>query len=273
MISTVYIAGLGLIGGSIAKKLSTFSNFRILGEDNNAATQAESGLYAQALEEADIIFLCLPPSMVGDYLKKNLSLFKKGAIIANCAGVQSHFFEEWGILFERGVELIGAHPMMGSEKAGFSHSDSHLFEGGSLILCVTEKNNPEALLDTTNFLKEYLGFHHIYVTDPQKHDSAMAFVSQLPHVLSVLLMQAQPDDVAQFAGTSLKEMTRIAEINTKLWTDLFLENKNPLIEVLQCYENKLSEFKNMLIEENQKGLEAILNQSTEKKSLFFSKKG
>ena len=272
MFSTVYVAGLGLIGGSIIKQLSKFPSLYVCGEDNNPVTQSASGVSSQGLDEADIIFLCLPPSMVSDYIKKNISHFKEGTIIANCAGVQAHFFDEWAILSNKKVELIGAHPMIGSEKAGFAHSYADLFAQASLILCVTEQNNPETTQKVTDFIKRYLGFAQIHVTSPVQHDKAMAFVSQLPHVLSVLLMNSQPQSVAPFAGTSLKEMTRIAEINTKLWADLFLENRSALIDVLELYEKGLESLKKTLVENDRQALEHILNMSTEKKGEFFSKK-
>ena len=272
MFSTIYVAGLGLIGGSIIKQLSKFPSLHVCGEDNNPVTQSASGVSSKGLDEADIIFLCLPPSLVSTYIKKNISHFKEGAIIANCAGVQAQFFDEWAPLFDKKIELIGSHPMIGSEKAGFAYSYADLFAQASLILCITEQNNSETTQKLTDFLKKYLGFAQIHVTSPQQHDRAMAFVSQLPHVLSVLLMNSQPQNVAPFAGTSLKEMTRIAEINTKLWADLFLENRSALIEVLEIYENGLSSLKKTLVENDRPALESILNMSTEKKGKFFSKK-
>ncbi|MGL5722019.1 MAG: prephenate dehydrogenase [Brevinema sp.] len=272
MFSTIYVVGLGLIGGSIVKQLSIFPTIRVLGEDNNPSTQRVSGISSQGLEEADLIFLCLPPSMVGSYINKNAHRFKKGAVLANCAGVQAHFFDDWDMLFDRGIELFGVHPMVGSEKAGFEHSYGDLFYQGSAILCVSEKNHPQTAPNIADFIKIYLGFARIHITNPKEHDMAMAYVSQLPHVLSVLLMNVQPQNAATFAGTSLKEMTRIAEINTKLWADLFLENRSSLINIIEQYENGLSSLKKTLVESDRPSLENILNTSTQKKSHFFSKK-
>lgn len=267
----VYIAGLGVIGGSFAKKISGSDLYRASGVDKNEAHQKASGLKAEGLDCADIILLCFPPAANLAFLKKNALSFKKGAIIANCAGVQgSAMGAAAPLCLNLELSYLGAHPMAGSEKTGYHASRPDMFEGAPLILCPAPHVTPAVQAFVEAFFKSF-GFGLVRVMSAREHDQNIALVSQLPHALAAALMIMQSQGSVDLAGGALKDMTRIAQFNIPLWAELFTLNKKELIAVLDNFSRTLGHFKDALDSGNTRDIADLLEESSQKHRSFLNK--
>lgn len=254
---TLAIVGLGAIGGSFAMSLMKNSSEHIIGIDideqtiayaleqkmiHEGTTQAED-----ALSQADIVMLTLYPSQVAPYIEKYKSYFKKGVVFTDVTGIKTSIIKEVTPVLPDQADFVFAHPMRGSEKKGISGASIDKFEGANALITPVPLNQTENI-DKIEALYRKAGFTTITRVTPEKHDEQIAYVSQLMHALSVSVVNSKQasDDTLLFAGNSFKELTRIADINVDLWSELFLYNRQALLESIDCFEQELSTLKKAL---------------------------
>lgn len=268
------IIGLGLIGGSLAMALAESGNHEILGLDRNRSSLlaakmvgAVSGeLNDDNIGECDMLFIALYPRDTVDFVEKNASKIKKGAIVADCGGVKRPICAPCEkAAEENGFVFIGAHPMAGTQFSGFGHARANLFKGASMI--VTPKENTD--IRDLQKLREVMtdaGFGDINFTTPQEHDRIIAFTSQLPHIISNAYVKS-PAAVHQkgFSAGSYRDLTRVSKLNEKMWTELFFENKDNLINEIDFLIDRLGEYSAALKTDDREGLAALLKEGTDSK--------
>ena len=149
----VAIIGLGLIGGSIARRLRGFHNCTIsaynrtsetvlLAKQDGAIDEGSSDV-GEVMDNADLIILCLYPQLNVDMVKNNLSHIKPGAVITDVSGVKGFMIDEMSKILPDNVDFIGAHPMAGREVGGYQSSTDTLFNKASFLITPTKKNKPE----------------------------------------------------------------------------------------------------------------------------------
>jgi prephenate dehydrogenase len=274
---TFGIAGLGLMGGAIARALRDncgVSVQRILACDINSTVLDEamgSGLIRQGwqadkpeemLSLCDVVFLCLNPSTLLRFLEQWGKAFKSGALITDIAGIKSPIADA-AEQFRGDVDFIPGHPMAGthvrfSGKSGLANSDQCNFKGKNYILTPLSRNKKENI----DFLKKLIykmGFICITEVSPAEHDRKIAFTSQLCHVIASSLIDCESDTkVTRFGGGSFEDLTRIAMLNAPMWTELFIENRVPLLECIEHFEQCLDNFKTLITNAEAKELEAKL---------------
>ena len=243
----ISIIGLGLIGGSIARRLRGFHDCVIYGVDTDAETLAlaqADGVIDRAFSdgdtaaaEADIIILCLYPKLNVDFVKQYSAAFKRGALITDVSGVKGYVIDSIKNYIPEGVEFIGGHPMAGREVGGYKSSTDTLFDGASYLITPTRTNSAEKIA-LVREMAEYIGCRHVITTTPEEHDAMIAYTSQLMHVVAVALCDNPLiERSAYFSAGSLRDCTRVALINADMWSELFLENKDALcarIEEMQA---------------------------------------
>lgn len=277
---TLAIVGLGAIGGSFAMSLMKNSSEHIIGIDidertieyarkeqiiHEGTTRAED-----VLGQADIIMLTLYPSQVAPYIEKYKSYFKKGVVFTDVTGIKTSIIKEVTPVLPDQSDFVFAHPMRGSEKKGISGASIDKFEGANALITPIPSNRTENIEKVEDLYRK-AGFTTITRVTPEKHDEQIAYVSQLMHALSVSVVNSEQasDDTLLFAGNSFKELTRIADINVDLWSELFLHNKDALLETIQSFENELDEFKSALKESDEDKLKAFLSRALNQRREWF----
>lgn len=262
----IAIIGLGIIGGSFAKALKKYTDHYIIGINRTKATlqQAfdckaidEMG-DEKSLEKADLIILGLYPGAAVDYIEKNGKYIKKGAIVTDSSGIKAEICPKMVNLSKKfGFTFVGSHPMAGKEKNGFSVSEADLYKGASYIIVPCEADEKSVKLISDLALK--IGFGGIKITTPEEHDRMIAFTSQLPHVLAcAYVMSPCCLNHKGFSAGSYRDVSRVANINSELWSELFLENKEPLLAELDELIKNINSIKNAIKKENKEELSALL---------------
>ena len=275
---TFLIVGLGLIGGSYAKALHR-NGFRVtaitkeqadidyaieMGYIDKGSTEVDPRLVG----EADITVFALYPHIFKEWIRDYQQYFKSGSYITDVTGVKSAVVYEIQDMLRDDVEFIAAHPMAGKECSGVQNSDDSIFRDANYIVVPTEKNTPEAI-EWCRSLGMILGFNHIAVLSPEKHDEMIGFVSQLTHIIAVSLMECSDDhSLVDYTGDSFRDLTRIARINDKMWSELFMMNKKELLAQMDRFISVFQDFRNMLASDDVEGMRAAMRVSTERRAWF-----
>ena len=172
-----------------------------------------------------MIILTMYPQADVEFIEKNGNYIKKGALVTDASGIKKAICPQLKELAEKyGFAFAGSHPMAGKEKNGFDVSDADLYKNASYI--ITPCGADQKYIDILSELAKSIGFTTIKITTPEEHDRMIAFTSQLPHVLacSYVMSPCCPNHKGFSAG-SYRDVSRVANINSKLWSELFLENK------------------------------------------------
>lgn len=273
------IIGLGLMGGSFLKG-SEESIFSLFIEDRDKkvldwALQESKArrLDKENIKEIDFFLLCLRPHLVKEWVLEHYQDMKKGAIISDICGVKLWLEKELAPLLEK-ESLIYApcHPMAGREVGGYRNSKKDLFLGASLIV----SPNFETYVLGNNELKTYflnLGFNAFPVSSSRAHDEKIAYTSQLAHIVSNAFVTSPMASFHQgFSADSLKDLTRVATMDTLMWQELFLLNKTYLSQEITHLIRRLEAFNEALDNEDKEGLLALLDEGVRKKALMYGKK-
>lgn len=268
---TISIIGLGLIGGSIAKGLKkqgadicikAFDVDEVLQKAAAEKTIDEKLDSVNSASGSDIIFLCLPTGASLQALEALSQNIGPDTLITDVAGVKSIFYEKWKELDSKGL-YIGGHPMTGKEKGGYDNSDPLLFENAVYILS-SEKEENKNFVFLKSIIKS-LGARIKYV-DPYLHDKVVAFVSHLPQLASVALVNSagrKDDEInfLDFAAGGFRDMTRIASSSFNIWEPVIRQNKKFIIESLTAFQNEIANVKELVETENLSQLEELFESS------------
>lgn len=277
----ILIVGLGLLGGSYARVLKRFG-FHI-----SAITKEQSSIdYAlseQMIDEgateldqniignADLVIFALYPHVFVEWIRDNQSLLKSGAIITDVTGVKRSIVYQIQDMLRDDVEFIAAHPMAGREVSGVENSTDKMFSGANYIVTPTDKNTPEAI-NTCLELGRLLGFSNVTTLSPEEHDEMIGFLSQLTHCIAITLMTCnEKEHMEKFTGDSFRDLTRIAKINDLMWSELFVANKDALLQQMDLFMDKFKQLKEMLETEDIDAMRQMMRQSTERRALFDKK--
>lgn len=261
------IVGMGLIGGSILKALKARTSHKCYAQNRTQSTLEKAKPYMDGIlidgniADMDIVFVCLTPQPTIDYVLKNKNKFKKGSIVIDICGVKQHIIKNLEQdLLECGVFFIGGHPMAGKEVAGFDNSTKDLFDTASFILTPTERI-PIALLEKVEQLVLEMGCEMVVKTDGKTHDDIIAYTSQLAHIVSNAYVKSPNlQRHSGFSAGSFQDLTRVARLDSKMWKDLFLINKKPLVIELDNIIKNLNIYKTALESEDGELLENLLDE-------------
>lgn len=266
----ITVVGLGVIGGSFVKALHGLG-YDVYGVDTNEETlkQAKDSGYiiegyvdaTSIVPKSDLTIICLYPSLVLKFIKE--MNFKPGSIISDAVGIKSYFLEEALQIISDDVEFVSGHPMAGREKKGFEYASKEVFKNANYILIEHPENKKESILFMEQFVSS-LGFKSVKIMSPQAHDEIISFTSQLPHAIAVALINSdhQKYDTAKYIGDSYRDLTRIANINEDLWAELFLNNKENLIQSIALFEQQLDLIKDCIETNDEESLKKLFIESS-----------
>ena len=246
------IVGLGLIGGSLAKALRGFEDYRILGVDvsqptlryaleQNIVDRAEEDP-VRALAQGDLVFLCLHPQGIVDFMAAHRDHFKPGAMVTDVCGVKGAILKGARVLPDT-VSFVGGHPMAGTEFSGIQHALVNMFQGAHYILTPNSQSSPEhiALMER---VAKYIGCADVVKTTPERHDAIIAYTSQMMHIIAVSVCDDENLFQYQgFEGDSFRGCTRVAALDVPLWTQLFTMNQQALCQALEQLEEHIRDYR------------------------------
>lgn len=277
----ILIVGLGLLGGSYARALKRFGfHISAITKDQSSIDYAmeekiidegSTKLEERIIGDADLVIFALYPHVFVEWIEENQRLLKSGAIITDVTGVKGSIVYRIQDMLRPDVEFVPAHPMAGREVSGVENSTDKIFAGANYIVTPTEKNTPEAI-QTCMELGRLLGFTNVTTLSPEEHDEMIGFLSQLTHCIAITLMTCnEKEDMEKFTGDSFRDLTRIARINEMMWSELFIANKEALLEQMNLFMDKFAELKEMLEKEDVEGMKKMMRYSTERRALFDKK--
>ena len=276
--TNILIIGLGVIGGGYASAL-TKAGYKvscITREDEDIAYAMKRGMISYGTTEvepelvsgAELIIFALYPTIFIEWIKKYQHLFTPGTLITDVTGVKSNVVYKVQELLREDVEFISAHPMAGRERSGVEFSDPDVFRGANYIVTPTEKNTREAIA-LCKELGTIMGFARISTLSPEEHDRMIAFLSQLTHCIAVVLMNCNTSEgLEKYTGDSFRDLTRIAKINDRMWSELFMLNKEALVAEMDSFIEEFNEFRSLVAEGNVKGMREKMRASTARRSMF-----
>ncbi len=249
----VGIVGIGLIGGSIAKRLSN-SNIELFIYDNdvkvlNQAIMDNNASLITNYSELDVLILALHPNAILTFLDTNHKLLHD-VIVTDICGVKECISSACD---KYNIQYFGMHPMAGREVGGYANSIASLFDGANLV--VTSADIPQDI-DT---LIQILGFGSVVVSSAVEHDAVIAYTSQLCHIASNAFAKSKTiNNVDGFTGGSFEDLTRVGRLDPQLWLQLFNKNRGNLISEIETFVRHLNEYKYALEGENDARLISLL---------------
>jgi len=268
----ISIIGLGLIGGSIALALKNAGyKGEIIGKDSNldnieAALKLEAiDFHAkdmkEAVENVDLIIIATPLKYYESIFKEMSAHIKEGIVITDVGSVKGYVHQLANKYLPKETKFIGGHPMAGSEKSGIEAANPYLFENAYYFLTSGEVDTLSEEFQKLKKLVEFLGAYPVPISI-QKHDKIVARISHAPHLMAVILSNMLDIDgnisFLPFVGGGFRDTTRIASGNPDMWRDIFLLNKEELINGIECCEGLIKEFKELLISEDLRNIDEFL---------------
>ena len=274
---SILIVGLGLIGGSLARAIRAVGYpIKIYAYDRNRSAlenalqrgwiDAASPSLAETIPQANIVVWAVPVNAICQGLADYATYFQPGQIVTDVGSVKRRIFET-ACSLSPGVHFIGGHPMAGKETTGIETSDPQLFVGHPWVLVPqTEPCSLEyatALADLESLIST-IGAEPIRMSATE-HDKSVALLSHLPQLVSACLMNTAGELVSELptgyllAAGGFRDTTRIAGSNPEMWRDIYLANKEELLQAIDCYEIWLTKTKNLLENHNEIAILNLLN--------------
>ena len=270
------IIGLGLIGGSVAKRLSK-NGFEVLAIDKNKPHlnyAKKSKIIVGGSEKIDdekklFVIIALPPKIFHDNFSNYLDFFHKADFITDCTSVKGSLLKK---IRKNKLEskFILSHPIAGSEKSGFLNSKEDLFRDKISII----SKHKGLAISTLQKCKEFwfeLG-SKTHNLDPKLHDKIFSLTSHLPHVVAFSLIslfsKRKTSEYKKFIGGGLKDFTRIAESDAAMWENIFSLNKNNLLKDISEIEKEINKIKIFILQDNGDSLEKHLKKIKKTKESF-----
>ncbi|MEO5598563.1 MAG: prephenate/arogenate dehydrogenase family protein [Novosphingobium sp.] len=256
MFKRVAIIGLGLQGGSIGLAVAAYlPGTQTTGYDANPATRlraAERGLVgtvcetaAEAVQDADLVIFCVPPGAMGDAAREIADALPPRALVSDVGSSKQTIAKALADALP-GRAIIPAHPVAGTENSGPDAGFAELFKGRWCIITPPEDANKLQLTALVQFW-EALGAN-VELMDPQHHDLVLAVTSHLPHLIAYTIVGTASDleevtrgEVIKYSAGGFRDFTRIAASDPVMWRDVFLSNKDAVLEMLQRFTEDLTE--------------------------------
>lgn len=257
------------MGGSLAKAIAFGTEHTVWGT-NRSPEAVQKALFVGAVEkeltkddlrECDLVIVSLYPQASIDYITENAKNFKKGAIVMDISGVKRCVCDAlYGTAKENGFVFVGAHPMAGLHLSGFEYSTPKMFNNSSMILTPYE-DTPEECVNLIKDIFLKIGFTNIQISTPEEHDKIIAFTSQLAHVVSNAYVKS-PNALMHkgFSAGSYKDLTRVAYLNEHMWAELFLENRDNLINEIDAIVENLVQYKKAMEDNDCEKLAELLRE-------------
>ncbi len=263
---TVGIAGLGLIGGSLARAFRQ-SGVTVYGFDRDKVIQDFAKLQGtlsdilteENVKDCDLLMVALYPDAAIAYLREMAPHIPETTLVMDCCGTKRKVCDAIFPLAEGyGFTFVGGPPMAGTQYSGYANSKADMFQGASLLI-VPPRTDDIRLLARIKVLLSPAGFGHFTVTTAAHHDEMIAYTSQMCHVLSNAYVKSpRAQEHRGFSAGSYQDLTRVAWLNEEMWSELFLENRDYLIEELDRIMGYLDEYRQALTDNDRETMRELL---------------
>lgn len=270
---TVGILGLGLIGGSLARAYAK-AGHEVLAWDTDGqilsfaqlAGAVDAPLTDENIGSCGLLLLAIYPGGSASWLEEKAGLVSREALVMDCCGIKREICGRCFPLAARyGFTFVGGHPMAGSHFSGFKYSRSNLFQGAPMVMVPPRFDD----IDLLERVKEALApccFGSFSVTTAEEHDRMMAFTSQMPHIVSNAYVKSPTArNHKGFSAGSYKDLTRVAWLNPQMWAELFLENRDFVLQELQGYMDSLEAYHQAIQNNDLDTLIALLDEGRRRK--------
>ncbi len=272
--TNIGIIGLGLMGGSLGRALKRVSGYKVYAYDTDDDAMLKGALlsaYDEVLtdknaKELDILIMAVTPSHMEGVTSLFLPLLKDGALVTDMAGIKRPVIKLMESLASRNPSLsfCGGHPMTGREFSGVSHSSASLYEGASVILVPVDTPIEKLALLKSMYID--VGASGVVIASPEEHDQLIAYTSQLAHVVSSAYIRSDSAEKNYgFSAGSFRDMTRVARMNSSMWTELMLDNADNLSKEIRALASRLNEYADALDNKNKDSLNDLLETGNKKK--------
>ena len=256
LFNRVALIGFGLIGGSIARAARAQG---LAGEivttarsEKTRARVTELGIVdrvvetnAEAVRDADLVILCIPVGACGPVAQEIATHLKAGAVISDVGSVKGAVVRDMAPHLPANVHFVPAHPVAGTEHSGPDSGFAELFINRWCILTPPEASDPTAT-DRLRAFWAALGAK-VEIMTPDHHDLVLAITSHLPHLIAYTIVgtadelgQVTSSEVIKFSAGGFRDFTRIAASDPTMWRDVFLANKDAVLEMLGTFNEDLS---------------------------------
>lgn len=274
----VLIAGLGLIGGSLAANLKNHTLHELTGYDHDPQTlkyakdqqivDHVTSDFERAIQQADVCILACPVSITVDLIARIKTIpFKRPIVITDVASVKGNVMAMAESIASPYVTFIGGHPMAGSHKKGIQAAKSHLFENAIYVLSPTKKATDEHIAQLKNLLQSTQS--KFVVLDAMEHDEMTSVISHFPHLVASALVnqahtwQEKHPMIPTLAAGGFRDITRIASSNPSMWQDIFFQNKTILSRLIDDWMHEMKTLKTLLDHDDQATMYHYLEQARE----------
>lgn len=281
----VAVVGLGLIGGSFAMALKKAGGGKVIGIDRDRSVigaAIEMGVIDKGyttdkvmdgLKQADVVVMALYPHETVEFVKNNLDAFKRGAVITDTCGIKNGIIDKINDFLPEHLDFVGGHPMAGKESEGLLCACDDLFKNSNYIITPVQMNKYENIR-TVEGIARRIGCKNVVSISPEEHDRIITFTSQLPHVIAVSLMNSNngvnlnssgnsaEGNLSLFTAGSFKDVTRVANINSTLWSQLFLLNSKNLLREIERFEDSIKAMKQAIVEGDKGTLVNLFSNAT-----------
>lgn len=269
----VGVLGLGLIGGSMARAFAKAGHTVYAAEkDQNilafaqVADVVKDELRDDLIGTCDLIILSIYADASATWLESKAHLIGKDALVIDCCGVKADICRRCFPLAQQyGFTFVGGHPMAGSHNSGFKYSRSNLFQGAPMVIVPPKHDDPQMLQSIKDALAP-CGFKSFSVTTAEAHDKMIAFTSQMPHIISNAFIKSPTATSHKgYSAGSYKDLTRVAWLNPDMWTELFLSNREHLLNELTFCIDSLNQYKEAIENSDADGLCKLLDEGRKRK--------
>ncbi len=266
MFEKISIIGCGLIGSSIlrninnnkiSKSITVFDKSKdvieIVKKENlcdNVSKDIQS-----AVKDSDLIILAIPLSSYKEVLLSAKDKFKKNAIITDTGSVKKEVNKIFENLNLTNISWIASHPIAGTEESGPSAGFKNLFKNRWTIICDSKNSNKDKVEKLKSFW-EFLG-SKVKLMSIEEHDYILALTSHLPHAVAYNIVKTAintddkfKDEIIKYSAGGLRDFTRIASSDPLMWRDIFIDNSENIIKILNEFSKNIDDFKKAIIEKN-----------------------
>jgi cyclohexadieny/prephenate dehydrogenase len=279
MFDRVALIGIGLIGSSISHASRRAGIVgELVGSSSTAATRAkakELGLVshvyetsAEAVQDADLVILCTPVGVCGKIAEGIRAHLKPGAIVSDVGSVKAAVVRDVAAHIPEGVHFIGGHPIAGTEQSGPESGFAELFDGRWCILTPEPDADRAALAKLESFWRK-LG-SEVEIMTPEHHDLVLGITSHVPHLIAFNIVntaahleRVTEKEVIKFSAGGFRDFTRIAASDPVMWRDVFLNNKDAVLEMLGRFSEDLVTLQRAIRFGDGETLERLFSQARE----------
>jgi len=256
LFNKVALIGIGLIGSSLARAIKKYK----LADEIAIATRSRKTLNAarklklgtsyhlkaaQAVKGADLIVLCTPLGTNAAIAQDIGTLIKPGAIVSDVGSCKASVIRDVGPHLAEGVHLVPAHPVAGTEYSGPEAGFATLFDKRWCILTPVEGTHSDAVNKVSKLWRQVGS--RVEIMDAEHHDQVLAITSHLPHLIAYTIVDTASDlerdlrkEVIKFSAGGFRDFTRIAASDPVMWRDVFLSNREAVLEILGRFTEDLT---------------------------------